>query len=117
MDTLVLTVHIVVAVAMIGLILLQQGKGASTGATFGGGGANTVFGAAGSGNFLSRSTAILATIFFITSLALAILAKNKVSQDYSLGPAVTQSAPAPELPGVAPGEVVGATEPTQAPAN
>lgn len=114
MDTFVLTVHIVVAVAMVGLILLQQGKGASTGATFGGGGANTVFGAAGSGNFLSRSTAILATIFFITSLSLAVLAKKRVASDFSLDPVVTESAPAPSLPGTGFNEVAGATEPKPA---
>ena len=84
METLVLVVHIVIAVLMTGLILVQQGKGADAGATFGGGGAATVFGAAGSANFLTRSTAILTAIFFLTSLGLAIIAKKQAAELLSL---------------------------------
>ncbi|XID74669.1 preprotein translocase subunit SecG [Alkanindiges sp. WGS2144] len=96
METLVLVIHILVALSMIGLILIQQGKGAEAGASFGGGGAATVFGASGSANFLTRSTAVLITIFFVTSVTLAIFAKKNASQQYTL-PEV-QTLPAPSLP-------------------
>ncbi len=79
METLVIIVHVIVAIAIVGLVLLQQGKGADAGAAFGSGASQTVFGSAGSGNFLTRSTSIAATIFFITSLTLAIFAKQNTS--------------------------------------
>ncbi len=75
-----LTVHVIVGLALIGLVLMQHGKGADAGAAFGGGGgsggAGSVFGSSGSANFLSRTTAILATVFFMTSLGLAYLASS-----------------------------------------
>lgn len=71
METLVWIVHIIVAVAVIALVLLQHGKGADMGAAFGSGSAGSLFGSSGSANFLSRSTAVLATLFFLTSLGLA----------------------------------------------
>jgi len=79
LDVILLILQVFMAIAIIGLILLQKGKGASEGATFGGGGggAGSVFGASGSSNFLSKSTAILATCFFLNSLALAYLAGNR----------------------------------------
>lgn len=77
MHSFVLIVHIILAVLMIGLILVQHGKGADAGASFGGGGAATVFGASGSANFLTRLTAILTALFFVTSLTLAVFAKNR----------------------------------------
>ncbi|CAG2159519.1 unnamed protein product [Oppiella nova] len=79
MHTFVLVVHIILAVLMIGLILVQHGKGADAGASFGGGGAATVFGASGSASFLTRLTAILTALFFITSLSLAVFAKKQTS--------------------------------------
>ncbi len=69
--TIVLSVHVLVAIAVIAFVLLQHGKGADAGAGFGAGASGTVFGSAGSANFLSRTTAILAAVFFITSLTLA----------------------------------------------
>jgi preprotein translocase subunit SecG len=66
-------VHVIAAVALIGLVLIQHGKGADMGAAFGSGSAGSLFGSSGSANFLSRSTAIAATIFFITSLTLTYL--------------------------------------------
>ena len=69
MHSFVLIVHIILAVLMIVLILVQHGKGAEAGASFGGGGAATVFGASGSASFLTRLTAILTALFFVTSLA------------------------------------------------
>jgi preprotein translocase subunit SecG len=71
METLVWIVHIIVAIAVIALVLLQHGKGADMGAAFGSGSSGSLFGATGSANFLSRSTAVLATFFFLTSLGLA----------------------------------------------
>lgn len=72
---LILTVlHLVLAIGMIALVLLQHGKGADAGAAFGSGASSTVFGAQGSGSFLSRSTAVIATLFFVTSIALAYFA-------------------------------------------
>jgi preprotein translocase subunit SecG len=73
----VVTVHVLIALAIIGLVLLQHGKGADMGSGFGSGSSGSLFGATGSANFLSRATAVLATIFFITSLGLAYLATNK----------------------------------------
>jgi preprotein translocase subunit SecG len=93
MHTFVLVVHIILAVLMIGLILVQHGKGADAGASFGGGGAATVFGASGSGNFLTRLTAILTALFFITSLTLAVFAKQQTTEAYSLK-SVQTTAPA-----------------------
>ncbi|MGF2316339.1 preprotein translocase subunit SecG, partial [Acinetobacter baumannii] len=77
MHSFVLVVHIILAVLMIALILVQHGKGADAGASFGGGGAATVFGASGSGNFLTRVTAILIALCFVTSLTLAVFAKKQ----------------------------------------
>ncbi len=74
MQTVLLLVHVFAAVAMVGLILIQQGKGADAGAAFGSGASATVFGSQGSASFMTRLTAGLATIFFITSLSLAYFA-------------------------------------------
>lgn len=86
METIILLVHLVVALAIIGLIMLQQGKGADMGASFGAGASQTLFGSGGSGNFFSRTTAVFATVFFITSFSLAVLAKQKtdVKDDLAL---------------------------------
>ncbi|MDA0688874.1 MAG: preprotein translocase subunit SecG [Proteobacteria bacterium] len=77
MQTLVVVVHVIVAVAIVALVLLQQGKGADAGASFGAGASQTVFGSSGSGNFLVKATTIAATIFFVTSLSLAIFARSQ----------------------------------------
>ncbi|WP_263081955.1 preprotein translocase subunit SecG [Endozoicomonas sp. Mp262] len=77
METIVLIVHVLVAAGVIGLILIQQGKGAEAGASFGAGASQTVFGSQGSASFLSRTTAILATVFFLTSFGLAMVARQK----------------------------------------
>ncbi len=79
MEQLILIAHLLIAMAIIGLILLQQGKGAEMGASFGAGASQTLFGADGSVNVLTRTTAILATLFFATSFGLAILAKDKAA--------------------------------------
>jgi preprotein translocase subunit SecG len=70
-------VYVIVALMLIGFVLIQQGKGADMGASFGSGGSNTVFGSTGSGNFLTRTTAILATLFFVISLVLGTQTNKK----------------------------------------
>lgn len=77
METLVVVVHVVIAIALVGLVLIQQGKGADAGAAFGGGASQTVFGSQGSGSFLTRFTTILAIVFFVTSFSLAVFAKQR----------------------------------------
>ncbi|HET7671296.1 MAG TPA: preprotein translocase subunit SecG [Burkholderiales bacterium] len=77
LTSVLIVVHVVVALAIIGLVLLQHGKGADMGSGFGGGSSGSLFGATGSANFLSRTTAVLAAIFFALSLALAYLATNR----------------------------------------
>ena len=77
LETIVLVVHVLVSVGLIGLVLIQQGKGADAGASFGGGASQTVFGSQGSGNFLTKTTSLLALVFFVTSFSLAIFAKQQ----------------------------------------
>ena len=74
------TIHVVLTVALIGLILLQRGKGADIGAAFGSGASSTVFGSQGSASFLTRTTAVLATLFFVLSLTLAYLSGQRTEQ-------------------------------------
>ena len=74
---LVLVVHILVGISVIGLVLIQHGKGADMGAAFGSGASGSLFGASGSANFLSRTTAVLAAMFFATSLTLSYMASNR----------------------------------------
>ena len=76
-EQVVLIIHVLMAIGIVGLILIQQGKGADAGASFGGGASQTVFGVQGSGNALTRWTSIIAAIFFVTSLSLAYFAKQK----------------------------------------
>ena len=91
MQTVIVVIHVIVAIAIIGLVLLQQGKGADAGASFGAGASQTVFGSSGSGNFLVQTTTVLATIFFVTSLSLAIFAKNQSGVGVTTGlPVVNQ---------------------------
>lgn len=76
-QTVVLVTHVLIAVLIVGLVLLQRGKGAEAGAAFGAGASGTVFGARGSANFLSRGTAVLATMFFLSSLTLAFFSGQR----------------------------------------
>jgi len=93
METLVVVVHVVIAVALVGLVLIQQGKGADAGAAFGGGASQTVFGSQGSGSFLTRVTTILAIVFFVTSFSLAVFAKQRAEVAGEAGiPVVEESA-------------------------
>jgi len=77
MEQIVLAVHLLVALAIIGLIMLQQGKGADMGASFGAGGSQTLFGSDGSGNVLTKATAWLVVVFFATSFGLALIVSQK----------------------------------------
>ena len=79
--TVLIVVHVLVALAIIGLVLLQHGKGADMGSGFGGGASGSIFGATGSANFLSRTTAVLAALFFILSLALAYTATRRPAEE------------------------------------
>ena len=99
--TLVLVVHVLVGLGIIGLVLLQHGKGADMGAAFGSGASGSLFGATGSANFLSRTTAILATVFFLTSLGLSYLAGSRPTAPRSVmegAGAVPAESPAPVPP-------------------
>lgn len=80
LETVVVVIHLLMALGLVVLVLLQQGKGADAGASFGAGASATVFGSQGSATFLSRFTAILAAVFFITSLGLAFFAKEKADE-------------------------------------
>ena len=95
--TLILTVQMISAVAMVGLILVQHGKGADMGAAFGSGGSGSLFGASGSANFLSRTTGVLATVFFVCTLALAYFGNLRPASTGSVleNAAAPVTAPAP----------------------
>lgn len=100
MEQIILVVHLAVALAIIGLIMLQQGKGADMGASFGAGASQTLFGSDGSGNVLTRATAWLVAAFFATSFGLALLASQASAPVDSLGidiPATTMQAEQPAL--------------------
>jgi preprotein translocase subunit SecG len=102
LQTIATVSHVFLAVAIIALVLLQRGKGADAGAAFGAGASGTVFGSRGTTSFLSRATAILATMFFLTSLGLAYLAGQRTEPGSLLerapltAPAAEQVVPAPE---------------------
>ncbi|MEX2476444.1 preprotein translocase subunit SecG [Marinobacter sp.] len=106
LETLVVVVHVVIAVALVSLVLIQHGKGADAGAAFGGGGASqTVFGSQGSGSFLTRMTTLLAVVFFVTSFSLAIFAKQRAEVAGEAGiPVVQESSEASDPVDVQEGE-------------
>ncbi|ALS97955.1 preprotein translocase subunit SecG [Lacimicrobium alkaliphilum] len=104
-----MVVYLLVALSLIGLVLIQRGKGADMGASFGAGASNTVFGSSGSGNFLSRSTAVLATLFFGISLALGAMTAGQEKQGdewENLEVPVSEQAPAEkDVPGNQPTDI------------
>lgn len=106
--TIILAVQMITALAMIGLILIQHGKGADMGAAFGSGSSGSLFGASGSANFLSRTTGVLAAVFFVCTLALAYFGNLRPVESGSVleGAATTAPAPAPAAPGAA-GQIPG----------
>lgn len=95
MQVILLAVHVLLAIALVVLILIQHGRGADMGAAFGAGASGTVFGSRGAGTFLSRTTAILATIFFVTSMSLAYVSTMAVQgrsvADQFVPPAPTEA--------------------------
>jgi preprotein translocase subunit SecG len=112
MHTIILTIHVLAGLGIIGLVLLQHGKGADMGAAFGGGASGSLFGATGSANFMSRATGVLAAIFFCTSLGLAYLATSRTEVSRSvMDAAVPKTAPALPLSAVP----VPTVSPEQAP--
>lgn len=107
MENIITVVHVLAAASLIGLILLQHGKGADMGAAFGSGASGSLFGVSGSSNFLSRATALSVIVFFCTSLALAYLASHSSSAS-SVIKVPTQAVEKPVLPDSAP--VAGTAE-------
>jgi len=100
MTTLLVLLHVIVCIALVIVVLLQTGKGAEIGATFGGGGSHTLFGSRGAGNFLTKATAVIGTVFMLTSLALAMMSSNLtagsvVEELPSKKPAATETTPVP----------------------
>ncbi len=112
--TIILTLQMLAAVAMIGLILVQHGKGADMGAAFGSGGSGSLFGASGSANFLSRTTAVLATVFFVCTLALAYFGNLRPASSGSVLEGAIVAPPAPTVMASAP--TIPASDAAQIPA-
>ncbi|MEK8033245.1 preprotein translocase subunit SecG [Ideonella sp. DXS29W] len=94
---LLLVVQMLAAIAMIGLVLVQHGKGADMGASFGSGASGSLFGATGSANFLSRSTAVCASVFFLATLGLAFASNSGAAREESSGSVLDRAAPAAEV--------------------
>ena len=111
--TVLLAVQMLTAISMIGLILIQHGKGADMGAAFGGGASGSLFGASGSANFLSRTTAVLATVFFVCTLALAYFGNLRTP---TAGSVLERSQVAPAVPAAPPASGAGQIPGTSAPA-
>ncbi|PUE42552.1 preprotein translocase subunit SecG [Limnohabitans sp. Bal53] len=123
MLTLILVVQLLSALAMIGLILIQHGKGADMGAAFGSGGSGSLFGATGSANFMSRTTAVLAAVFFVCTLALAYFGNLTPTSSGSVlegaavtAPAPVDNSPAAQIPGNAPAAPADKSVPPAVPA-
>ena len=104
--TLVLVLQLLSALTMIGLVLIQHGKGADMGASFGSGASGSLFGATGSANFLSRTTALCATVFFCCTLALAFMSSSSSSRGTAAGGSVLDQ-PAAAASAAASGPAVG----------
>lgn len=98
MEILILVIHILAAAAIIGLVLLQHGKGADMGAAFGSGSSGSLFGSSGSANFLSRTTAIVAVVFFLTSLGLSYVSGQKTESRGVMATQPAREIPAPSVP-------------------
>jgi len=110
LSNLLLIVHILVGLSVIGLVLIQHGKGADMGAAFGSGASGSLFGASGSANFLSRTTGVLAAIFFATSLALSYVATSRTVASGSVMDAVPAQPASPAVPATAPAATNGGTD-------
>jgi preprotein translocase subunit SecG len=111
MEILLVVLHVLAAIGVCGLVLLQHGKGADMGAAFGSGSSGSLFGASGSANFLSRATAALATVFFVTSLGLTFLAtRGGTDQGVVLQKPSGEAPAAAPAPGVAPAPAAPETD-------
>jgi preprotein translocase subunit SecG len=117
---LLVVVQMLAALAMIGLVLVQHGKGADMGASFGSGASGSLFGATGSANFLSRSTAVCATVFFVATLGLAFISGGGISAESTEGSVLDRAMPAASAPasgaaasGAAPAASAAPTIPNQ----
>ncbi len=95
MEKLVLVIHVLAAIGVIGLVLLQHGKGADMGASFGSGASGSLFGVSGSSNFMSRATAGFVLVFFSTSLTLAYMSSHKSGNGSVVKASVTESVKVP----------------------
>jgi preprotein translocase subunit SecG len=100
--TIITVIHVLLAAGLIGLVLFQRGKGAEAGAAFGAGASGTVFGARGSASFLTRTTGVLATLFFVTSLSLAYLSGQREGPVSVLETGAPVETATDELPGLLP---------------
>ena len=116
METLILVLHVLAALAIIGLVLLQHGKGADVGAAFGSGASGSVFGSAGSANFLSHTTAVLAAVFFVSSIGLTWYAASHGKPGGLMERSVLDKNPPATAPAGAPAAPAGGTAPAPAPA-
>jgi len=113
LQSILVTIHVLIAIGLIGLVMLQHGRGADAGAAFGSGSAGSVFGARGPASFLTRSTAILATLFFVTSLTLGYIAAHRQQTTSVLEMVdVPGTAPLQESTGSAPAPVPQTDVPT-----
>jgi preprotein translocase subunit SecG len=110
LQTLAVVFHVLVAAGIVGLVLLQRGKGADAGAGFGAGASGTVFGARGSASFLSRTTAVLATLFFLSSLGLSYLFSERKDPTSVVDRVLPAPAQTPMLPPVTPAPAAPATQ-------
>ncbi len=116
--TLIIVIQLLSALGVIGLVLLQHGKGADMGAAFGSGASGSLFGATGSANFLSRTTAVLAAVFFVSTLALTYLGAYHAQPSAGVLGAAAATAPAPAAPAAASGSATaGASAAAGAPAS
>ena len=98
METLVLVIHVLAAMGIVGLVLLQHGKGADVGAAFGSGASGSIFGSTGSASFLSRATAMLAVVFFLTSMGLTYFSMQKPDHKGVMAPAPGREVPPGQTP-------------------
>src|SRR6478735_6225340 len=115
LTNILIVIHVVIALVIIGLVLLQHGKGADMGSGFGGGASGSLFGARGSASFLSRTTAVLATLFFLSSLGLSYLFSQR-TEPTSVVDRVKEQAPL-QLPALPPAQQIPVAPPASAPAS
>ena len=115
LEIIILALHVIAAAGLIGLVLLQHGKGADMGAAFGSGSSGSLFGSAGSANFLSHTTAVLAAVFFVTSIGLTWYAASHGKPGGLMERSVLDKNPPVTTPGGAPAAPAGSATPAPAP--